>query len=88
MAMATQEEYYMYCIWLPFQCTSQGPSYFSSILQGRSPPPLERMVAKVGITKNPAERLYDIYTVFQEFGEPRSHFLVPFLQVMIPKLRL
>ena len=71
MAMAMQEEY-IYCIWLPFQCTSQGPSYqLDSVLWGLPPPSPESVVAKVGITKNPAERLCDIYTAFQEFGEPQ-----------------
>lgn len=67
--MAVPQEEYTYCIWLPFQCTSQGPSYHSVRQQGQSPPPSESVVAKVsGISKNPAKRLYDIYTVFQEFG--------------------
>ena len=70
MAMAMQEVY-IYCIRLPFQCSSQGPSYLNSILEGQPPPPPESVVAKVGITKNPAERLCNIYTAFQEFGEPQ-----------------
>ena len=70
--MATPQEEYIYCILLPFQCTSQGPSYYlnSGLLgQHPSPQPPESFVAKVGITRNPAKRLSDIYTAFQEFGE-------------------
>ena len=33
------------------------------------PPRQSVWVAKVGITENPAERLYDIFNAFQEFGE-------------------
>ena len=80
MAMTKQEEY-IYCIWLPFQCTSQGPSYWDSVVRRLPPPPPESFVAKVGITKNPAKRLCDIYTAFQEFGEPRVQ---PLLSTLSP----
>ena len=73
MAVATQVEY-IYCIFLPFQCTPKGISYHMNILHGQPQPacpPSESLVAKVGITTNPAQRLCEIYTVFQEFGEPQ-----------------
>ena len=55
MAKSGKREF-IYCIRLPFQCTSVGcPS----------------MVAKVGITENPAERFYDIFYAFEAFGEPQ-----------------
>ena len=38
---------------------------------GQLLPPPQSVVAKVGITENPAERLYDIFNAFQEFGEPQ-----------------
>ena len=77
MAVATQVGY-IYCIRLPFQCTTQGTSYHMNILtqyHGLQPQPAspssESFVAKVGITENPARTLREIYTAFQEFGEPQ-----------------
>lgn len=75
MAVATQVKY-IYCIRLPFQCTTQGISYHMNVFtqyHGLQPQPAspssESFVAKVGITDNPARRLREIYTAFQEFGE-------------------
>ena len=58
MASSGKPEY-IYCIVLPFQFTP-GTSFES---------PRPSVVAKVGITTNPAERFYDIFHAFEEFGE-------------------
>ena len=63
MAMARSgKREYIYCILLPFQFTP------GVLIRGLWP----SVVAKVGITTNPAERFYNIFHAFEEFGEPQS----------------
>ena len=71
MASYEQHESYIYCILLPFQCTSMtiDAMLFPLSQPPVSLPPPESVVAKVGITKNPAERLCDIFNAFEVFGE-------------------
>ena len=68
---------YIYCILLPFRCstiTAEATMLLSTgrqLLNSASLPPSESVVAKVGITANPAERLCDIFNTFEQFGEPQ-----------------
>ena len=61
---SVHSESYIYCILLPFHCQC------TSMLLLLSPVP-ESVVAKVEITRNPAERLYGIFNAFEQFGEPQ-----------------
>lgn len=71
MASYKQQESYIYCIQLPFRCTSMTLDAMLRPGKHLLPPPQSVWVAKVGITINPAERLYDIFNAFQELGEPQ-----------------
>ena len=75
-----QESAYIYCILLPFQCTPATVALDEVLRPGRhlSPPHSVCRVAKVGITKkkNPAERLYDIFSAFEKLGEPLPQSLL------------
>ena len=73
MASFEKQESYIYCTLLPFQCSTMTAEAML-LFPGRRPlslPPSESVVAKVGITKTPAERLCNIFNAFEIFGEPQ-----------------
>ena len=74
-----QESAYIYCILLPFQCTPATVVLDRMLRPGRhlSPPQSVCRVAKVGITtRNPADRLYEIFSAFEKLGEPQPQSLL------------
>ena len=71
MAQGESDSSYIYCILLPFQYTCNSKTVMFPKWSDPEPPKSKSVVAKVGITKNPSERLYDIYNAFEQFGEPQ-----------------
>ena len=68
----TGENLYIYCVKLPFTCDSfhqSLPAPFDQLLQV----PQYSMV-KVGISKEPAQRLCTIMNAFKEFGAQDTQF--------------